>query len=199
MPPGRNNAPGMMFPPGPGMRNPPTHRGPGGFPFQNRPPVQSQPAEPKGVGGLISKLLNRSNQQSPSPASFFRPPAAQAAAGAGIIEGLKSPGSITTMLSNTQKILTAAEQLGPMVQQYGPLFKNLPAMWKMYRSLKDSGDSKASEDETPETAEEESAESEVGTNKSATRKKKRLTIQNDQTVQKKTRQQEAPSEPKLYI
>ena len=39
------------------------------------------------------------------------------------------------MLNNTQKVLQAAEQFTPMVQQYGPIVKNLPSHMETYACL----------------------------------------------------------------
>jgi hypothetical protein len=197
MPPGRNYSPGrdfgMWFQNGRQMGNQPRFRGPGGFPFQNRPPMQyrgnnmfgnrSMPRQ--GGGGLLSKLLGRSKQQGYPPASmFFSPSAPQAIA--------KSSGSLTSILANTQKVLSAAEQIGPMVQQYGPLIKNLPAMWKIYRSMKDSEDSTASENENPDEEMEVAPEPEESTINDAAGDKK-------QRNAGKAPRQKGDSLPKLYI
>jgi hypothetical protein len=96
-------------------------------------------------GGFLSKLFRRSGTQTASPASFFRAPSQHAAAA--LAQGAKSPASLTSILTNTQKVLQAAEQIGPMVQQYGPVIKNLPAIWKIYRGMKGSG---KTEDSVPE-------------------------------------------------
>lgn len=56
----------------------------------------------------------------------------------GGLGGLQAQGqslNILSMLENTQKVLKIVQTMSPMVQQYGPLIKNLPAIYKM---LKDS-------------------------------------------------------------
>lgn len=194
MPPGRTF--GMRPHNGPGMRNQQQFRGPGSFP--GRPPMQQHPGgtPPKGVGGLISKILGKSKQQqSPSPASFFSRPSAP-------VEPIKNTASLTTVLANTQKVLSAAEQIGPMVQQYGPIIKNLPAMWKMYRSMKDTEEA---EDQNTETTEEQAEvtekkakavpepETEV---KPIKRKGTPLPLEKEEH---KTKKIERISQPKLYI
>jgi hypothetical protein len=101
--------------------------------------------------GLLAKILGKRNQQAPTPASLFSVPgvaasqeAPRTAGGGGIIQSLTGSGSLSTMLNNTQKVLQAAESLGPMVSQYGPLLKNIPAMWKIYQGLKNGDDVKDS-------------------------------------------------------
>ncbi|MDQ0218283.1 hypothetical protein ELQ35_12675 [Peribacillus cavernae] len=201
MPPGINNRPGGnfgMFPNGPRMGTQPNFRGPGGFPFQNRPPMQNQRMQQQGGGGLLSKLLGKSKQQSPSPVSFFSRPQAQPVVSGGFIAGLKNPGTITTMLANTQKMLTAAERLGPMVQEYGPLIKNLPAMWKIYRSMKDSEDSTGAKNEINEEEKEDSVVSENDEKIAIAGEEKQLEGKNEQK-NGKIHEQKGSSVPKLYI
>jgi YqfQ-like protein len=127
------------------------------FPSQNQGFQQMQPNQGfrqkkrggKG-GGLLSRLLGKNKQKAAAnvPPNLFSIPTAAtgeaprsagtAAAGGGILKSLANPGSLTTMLTNTQKILQAVETIGPVVSQYGPLVKNIPAMWKIYQGLKDS-------------------------------------------------------------
>ena len=54
------------------------------------------------------------------------------------------------MLNNTQRVLQAAEQFTPMIQQYGPIVKNIPSMWNIMRAL-NSSDSKQEETKKEET------------------------------------------------
>ncbi len=55
-----------------------------------------------------------------------------------LLQSLTDPNAISSFLNNTQQVLQAAQQIGPMVSQYGPVIRNLPAMWKLYRGLKDA-------------------------------------------------------------
>jgi hypothetical protein len=62
---------------------------------------------------------------------------------AGRAAGAGGPGGIMNFLNNTQQFLRTAQSIGPMVQQvqqFAPLVKNLPAMWKLYRGLKNASD-----------------------------------------------------------
>ena len=49
------------------------------------------------------------------------------------------------MLNNTQRVLQAAEQFTPMIQQYGPIVKNLPSIWKIMRAFSSSDTSNESD------------------------------------------------------
>lgn len=77
--------------------------------------------------------------------------ASTAASSGGVFKTLLNPGNLTSMLNNTQRVLQAAESFSPLVQQYGPLVKNIPAMWKLYRGLKDTD--KAEPNKTEEKVE----------------------------------------------
>ena len=63
-----------------------------------------------------------------------------AAGGGSLLKTLTNPSSINGFLANTQKVLNTAQQVGPMIQQYGPIVKNLPVMWKLYRGFKNAPD-----------------------------------------------------------
>lgn len=45
-------------------------------------------------------------------------------------------------IEQARHIMAAAEQVRPLVQQYGPLLKQAPTLWKMYRSLQSLPDVK---------------------------------------------------------
>ena len=123
----------------------------------NRPPSQSY-MMPPGQGfngppeqekkGFLSKLFRNSNkQQPPQPTaqSLFSLPsdntrgaastATAAADSGGILQSIVNPANLTNMLNNTQKVLQAAESFGPLVQQYGPMVKNIPSVWKVIQGL----------------------------------------------------------------
>ncbi len=36
--------------------------------------------------------------------------------------------------------MAAAEQMRPLVEQYGPMVRNLPSMWKLYRAVQSMPD-----------------------------------------------------------
>ena len=107
-------------------------------------------------GGLLSRLLGQVNQtgarQGFNPLSFGTQ---QAARGGGLIKTLTNPGTINSFLTNTQKVLNTAQQVGPLVNQYGPIVKNIPMMWKLYRGLKDAPEFNKNKDDSKASPTEE--------------------------------------------
>lgn len=100
---------------------------------------------PEGGGGLLEQFT-----RSAADAGMDRSP--QAAGG--ILQGLMNPGNIGSFLTNTQQVLQTAQQLGPMVSQYGPMVKNIPALWKLYRGLKDLPGDEETKEEAEVSAED---------------------------------------------
>lgn len=100
-----------------GVFGPPMPRG--GFPL-------GAARAPKQGGGFLASLFGRGGGSG-------------LAQGAGTAAKAAGGGStLTNFMSSTQKVLAAGERVVPMVrqvQQYGPLIKNLPSMWKIYRGL----------------------------------------------------------------
>lgn len=59
-------------------------------------------------------------------------------------------------MEQARQVMAAAEQMRPLIEQYGPLVKNLPSMWKLYRAVNSTSDRERS----PEPSElSESSES----------------------------------------
>ncbi|WP_251555037.1 YqfQ family protein [Neobacillus muris] len=151
MRPGLFGAMGQMTRPGPGMMgggNPMMGAGPGIFGGRN--PMMGPSANPFGGmmggrqmgrgGGLLSRLLGRGNPMG-GPAGLIggtQGAGRAVSGGGGLLQSLSNPGGITGILNNTQQVLKTAQTLGPMIQQYGPLVRNLPALWKLYRGFKNA-------------------------------------------------------------
>ncbi|MCS0542965.1 YqfQ family protein, partial [Aeromonas veronii] len=64
------------------------------------------------------------------------------------LQSLANPSNLSAMMGNVQKTLKMAESVVPMVQQYGPLMKNIPAMIRMYSAIKNAGNEQEEENET---------------------------------------------------
>lgn len=226
--PNRNRQPGPGFPPPNGRRRqhppapfmqspqfphpyqqmqqpmipnrPQVPQGPQGFrgPFNQQQRQEMPPAKKE---GLLSKILGKSKQKAAS--NLFAPAgstnqSSSRSSGGGILETLKNPDSLNNMLSNTQKVLQAAEQFTPMVEQYGPVIKNLPSMWKVFRSISSADETKddgASVESGPAVGAQEK-NSEVKTDS----KKKEKAIEANPTapVRPETKRKRS-SGPKLYI
>ncbi|PKG21935.1 VrrA/YqfQ family protein [Niallia nealsonii] len=91
-------------------------------------------------GGILSKLLGGGNKGAANAATGTASAGARSAgAGGGLLKTITNPASINGFLANSQKFLNTASQLGPMINQYGPMVRNIPAMWKLYRGLKNTG------------------------------------------------------------
>ncbi|MFJ8067753.1 VrrA/YqfQ family protein [Peribacillus sp. NPDC096447] len=175
-------------------------QGPQGFrgPF-NQPQRQEMPPAKK--EGLLSKILGKSKQKAASP-NLFAPAASSnqsssRSSGGGILETLKNPESLNNMLSNTQKVLQAAEQFTPMVEQYGPVIKNLPSMWKVFRSISSAGDI---EDQGASVESEPNVEVQKNIEVKTDSKKKEKAKEANPIAQVRTEtKRERTSGPKLYI
>ncbi|MDQ0244474.1 hypothetical protein J2S09_002040 [Bacillus fengqiuensis] len=118
------------------------------FPMQTFFPYQ-QPMMNRPSGGLLSRLFGGRAQSIPN-----MPNASRMGSMLSNVQNVTNPSSISSMMTNVQKILKVAESVGPMVQQYGPVVKNIPAMFKIYKALK-SDDTSDEETETVKTVSEE--------------------------------------------
>lgn len=120
--------------------------------FPMHPFSPQQPMMNRSSGGLLSRLFGGRTQSIPNMTN-----ASRMGSLLGNVQNVTNPSSISSMMTNVQKILKVAESVGPMVQQYGPVVKNIPAMFKIYKALK-SDDTSEAETETIETASEAETE-----------------------------------------
>lgn len=161
-----------------------------------------------GLGGLLKRLIPGMGQSNPMGGmggmpGFFNPSQGMNTGilrnlanptqgmNSGILQNLANPSNLSSMLGNVQKTLKMAESVVPMVQQYGPLMKNIPAMIKMYSAIKSSG----TEEEEEEAKEENDTISLSD-----------VTSDDEDTENEKEKEKEKPkakgngqSVPKLYI
>ncbi|MET3699263.1 YqfQ-like protein [Bacillus oleivorans] len=119
----------------------PSRRGTGGLLSR----IKNQPGQgnPGGSGGLLSKLF-KGGARGANTASGFE----GAARSNGLLQAASQPSGIMNILNQTQSVIQAASQIQPVIEQYGPLVRNLPAMWKLYRSLKDDNEDSNEKDTT---------------------------------------------------
>ncbi len=167
----------------------------GGIPFR-----AAAASAPKQGGGFLASLFGRGGGSGLAQGAAST--AAKAAGGGS---------TLTNFMSSTQKVLAAGERVVPMVrqvQQYGPLIKNLPSMWKIYRGL----NSDTTEDVAEETAEVESSvlESSSHTESSSSVKSSKKGLEESSEIALPHEQPESssikskashvkPSVPKLFI
>ncbi|MCA1031770.1 YqfQ family protein [Bacillus timonensis] len=173
--------------------------------FMGRPPGFSQqtffpqqfPSQqgmrPRGLGGLFQKIFSgRSGVQQ----GFMNHQNLQGMSG-GLpqgLQGITNPANLSSMMGNIQKVLGVAERVMPMVQQYGPLIKNAPAMLKIYSQLKNSNDEDDDNDNEIEEVEDNSK------TKHKVKSEKRQQKESDSTTNSSKRKSEdGSSKPKLYI
>ncbi|MED3624797.1 YqfQ family protein [Neobacillus thermocopriae] len=144
-----------------------------------------------GGGGLLSSLFGRKN----SMGSGFMgmPGAGGAQRTGGLLQSLTSPGGLNNFLNNTQQVLKTAQTLGPMIQQYGPLVKNLPALWKLYRGLKNADTNETTNTEKTEPIKDESTSFELSD------KKKKKKSASDSNTRPQNTVPKGTSVPKLYV
>lgn len=163
--------------------------------FRGNGPFQQQPNNK----GLLGKLFGKSKQ---SPPNLFAPPSGtkkETRSSGGILDTLKNPEGLSTMLNNTQRVLQAAEQFTPMIQQYGPIVKNLPSIWKLMRAFNSSDKSSDTNKKETETESNTTTKNKIETKTKA--KKQQESSSTESTIKKKTngRVKKSESVPKLYI
>lgn len=106
-----------------------------------------------GLGGLLKKLIPGMGHRNPMQGmqgmggmpGFLN---ASQGMNPGTLQNLANPSNLSAMMGNVQKTLKMAESVVPMVQQYGPIMKNIPAMIRMYNAIKNAGDEEEENNET---------------------------------------------------
>jgi hypothetical protein len=148
-------------------------------------------------GGLLAKILGKGNKAG-ARGGLGGFGVQNARNGGSLLKSLANPSTLNGFFTNTQKVLNTAQQVGPMIQQiqqYGPIVKNLPAMWKLYRGLKDSPDQTGDE-----VVEESSAANESKTDSQETKQHNELVDHEEkQETKVPKRRYPSPSKPKMYI
>lgn len=105
-----------------------------------------------------------------------------------------NPQNISQFLKQTRQVLHAAQQITPMIQQYGSLIRNLPALFKLYRDMKVQ--SNENDEEKKENQEEETKKNEEDPPADKETKQK---TEKKQKKKRKKNLESKPSVPKLYI
>jgi hypothetical protein len=178
-------------------------------------------------GGLFSRLLGMGNQpgrmgglmgmgnQAGRMGGLMGMQQAGRAAGGAGGSLLGNSGGIMNFLNNTQQVLRTAQSIGPMVQQfqqYGHLVKNIPAMWKLYRGLKNAPDATETDSKSSSSSKKSSSpklnhsQSDKQKKKSSSTNRSSKTTANSQKreqvsskKQSSTSYGKGSSSPKLYI
>ena len=160
-----------------------------GRPMMNRTPQMRQ----GGGGGFLSKLLGKGKQMGQVSGATRSIGAQQVAGGGSILKSFTNPSAINGFLTNTQKVLNTAQQVGPMINQYGPLVKNIPVMWKLYRGFKNAPDITPNEE-----ASNKHEEQIIPANQSRSTARKEVNEELQERI-KTNKKSPSLSKPKLYI
>lgn len=64
-------------------------------------------------------------------------------------------------LQQAQQFMATAEQVRPLIDQYGPMVKNLPQMWKLYRAVNSMPDPDSPEEKKTEPLKVEAPKKEL--------------------------------------
>lgn len=95
-------------------------------PFQNQPVIQSHHS-------------NMFQQHQPAQSQYpmtGQPPNRQEGGSTGFLSRvLGGDTSITGIIGNMQRAVQTAQQVTPMIQQYGPIVKNLPSLYKIFKEV----------------------------------------------------------------
>ncbi|MGZ0086415.1 VrrA/YqfQ family protein [Caldibacillus thermoamylovorans] len=158
------------------------------FPFTRMP---AAPLRPNGPGNLLTRLFSRAQTPTVSSSLWGLPTLPGAAPTAA---ATNTGGGLIGMLNNVQKMLGIAQNVMPMVQQYGPLIRNLPAMIRIFRELKPA-------DEDESEAKTENATKDNAPKPAAAKQKKRPVPKaaDDEPQKRPPSTAPRPSTPKLYI
>lgn len=162
-------------------------------------------------GGLLSKILGGKKQGIQHGGLRGMQTANRAvqngSRGAGsILQTLSNPDSLTGFLNNTQQVLKTAQSIGPMIQQYGPIVKNIPMMWKLYKGFKDLPTEEKSEEEVTidDVSVEDKTENSIteeqfvpSEEEPISKPKRKKKIEHEAEAERK--HHNGPSVPKMYI
>lgn len=108
----------------------------------------------------------------------------------------KGVGGLSKTLTNVQQVLKVIESTAPLIEQYGPMVKNLPAMYRMLKTFKEfeNMDDTPENDALPEPeSSEELVESEAPIEKSIP------SVESDNIIEYKRPRKDGQSTPKLFI
>ncbi|KGX87896.1 hypothetical protein N784_12360 [Pontibacillus litoralis JSM 072002] len=158
-----------------------------GFPFQQAMPTSVQGAR---SGGLLSRLFGGG-----STIGNMGP---MANATSGLMSGTTSAGGgLTGMLNNVQQGLKLAQTAAPMVQQYGPMIKNAPTMFKLMKLMNEPDE----EGTKKEEGTKEQTKSKSPMQKKDSSSKAKVIEASDVTKPHttSTKQHSGRSQPRLYI
>jgi hypothetical protein len=167
-------------------------------------PMMRGPGQMGQGGGILSKIFGNGNTGGMSRLGGMSGTPG-AGSGGSFLQSLSNPGGLSSILNNTQQILRTAQTIGPMIQQYGPIVKNLPAMWKLFRGLKDASSDSGDTNESATSSKDEESNSEIESESSEKKPSKKVknsaSRKSGNTTTRKKQQvtEKGASIPKMYI
>lgn len=170
-------------------------------PFQGGRQMMGRGQGRRSGGGLLARILGGKNKGMRTGGLGVMQHAGRTASSGGgglgsILQTLSKPEGLSGILNNTQQVIKTAQTIGPMIQQYGPIVKNLPMMWKLYKGFKDLPTEEKSEEDKTETPIMEDHSVPLKAEPKRKPKEKR-NIESEEVVERKSHN--GPSVPKLYI
>ncbi len=108
-------------------------------------------------------------------------------------------GKVTNTLGNIQQVLKMAQSAAPIVQQYGPMVKNLPMMINMIKAFNESESTEEVEDGDKDPVFEDEEKAKVKVNEKENLHKIESSIKQPKKPAKAVKKEDGISTPKLYI
>lgn len=105
----------------------------------------------------------------------------------------KGISGLSNTLNNVQQVLRVVQSAAPLVEEYGPMIKNLPAMYKMYKAMKDMSNEEGEDGEEGNTEREQSSTTKTAIQETEQRNNESIKVEN------KSNDSLGQSIPKLYI
>lgn len=150
-----------------------------------------------GSGGLLSRLIGGGSRGETGMRGFEG-----LARGGNIGSSFSQSGGLMNILNQTQSVLKSASQLQPLIEQYGPLVRNFPAMWKLYKGLKDSVNEDSDSNDKENDNQTSSSKDNKSQKKSKSSKKGKSSSKHNHKTNHTTKSSSSGmgnTRPKLYI
>ena len=119
------------------IMRPPYYFPPQGM-MNQMPAAPVAPRFPMYAPYMRSQMMNQMPMQMPPQIPMDAAGAAAAAGAAGVAGAAAGAPRLEGFLAGANSLFNNAQKFTPYIQQAAPMFKNLPALWRMYRGFKDS-------------------------------------------------------------
>ena len=130
-------------------------------PYQQIPASVAQPAQSRGLQGLLGRIFSKNTANAPSMMQPMQIPGQAASQFAGQVATQQSTGGLANTLGNVQQVLKVAQQATPLIKEYGPMVKNAPKIMGMIKALSEIQDDDEESIEDNEIEEQENEEPDI--------------------------------------